>query len=74
MLLDTINCFPKVQGVSKKRKIQWHSKVRLLGGVYTVQVSYLYLMWKRLGRESLINAEVTVSVILILSRCFLRRI
>ena len=38
MLLDTINCFPKVQGVSKKRKIQWHSKVRLLGGVYTVQV------------------------------------
>ena len=36
------------------------------------RLSYTYLMWKRLSREPLINADVTTSVILILSEGFPR--
>ena len=36
------------------------------------RLSYVYLMWKRLGREPLINVEVTTSMIFILSGGFPR--
>ncbi|KAK9983250.1 hypothetical protein SO802_032775 [Lithocarpus litseifolius] len=39
---------------------------------WSIRLSYVYLMWKRLGREPLINAKVTTSVILIISGGFLR--
>lgn len=47
-------------------------KLRLLGVFVLFKLIYIHLLWKRLGREPLINAEVASSVILILSKCFPR--
>ena len=40
-------------------------KKRLLGVSALFKLVYQHLMWKKLGKEHLINAEVTISIILI---------
>ena len=52
----------------------FHHEIRLLEVSLVFRLVYKHLMWKRLGRKHLINAEVTASVILILSWHFLRRV
>ena len=42
-------------------------ETRLLGVSLLFRLSYMYLIWKRLCREALINVKVTISVIFILS-------
>ena len=48
----------------------FHHEIGLLGVFVLFRLIYMHLMWKRLDREPLINVEVTVSMILILSGCF----
>ena len=52
----------------------FHHEIRHLGVFTLFRLSYMHLMWKRLSREPLIYVELAVSVILILSWCFPRRI
>ena len=52
----------------------FHHEIGLLGVSTLFRLIYMHLMWKRLGREPLINAEVTAFAILILSGHFPRQI
>ena len=48
----------------------FHHEIGLLGVSLLFRLVFRHLMWKRLGREPLINAEVTASVVLIISWYF----
>ena len=52
----------------------FHHKTGILGVFLLFRVVYKHLMWKRLGKEHLINAKVTGSVVLISSWRLLRQV
>ena len=52
----------------------FHHETGLLGVFLLSRLIYKHLMWKRLGREHLINAEVTSFMVLISLWCFQRQV